>query len=167
MQALSNCIAPGSENHFKIKIDNSQNSSGITAVRLALTRTTRVGSAKDSHHLKVKQEEIANATHSGGQPGEKMSFELTLKSPVEITEKYPFNYDDGSTVQYGSMLAPSYSGKLVEVDYNYVLRIWHRATIGSDTVSEMPIPVTVVCPSPNFILPKVPKRRNSGSMMRN
>ena len=83
-----------------------------------------------------------------------------------MVEKHPFNYDDGRT-KYGSVLAPTYDGYMINVDYQYVLRIWHKASFGSDSSNEMHFPVNVACPSPHLNLPKAPKRRNSGGMMQN
>ncbi len=71
-----------------------------------------------------------------------------MQSPTEFLEKHPFNYDDGRT-KYGSILAPTYDGALINLYYYYVLCIWHKSSIGSDTVSEMHFPVNVVCPGPN------------------
>lgn len=86
-------------------------------------------------------------------------------TPLEKHENHAFNTDDGKT-QYGSMLAPTYLGKMINIKYEYELRFWHNASFGSDTMSMMTIPVTVVCPEGGNALSASiqPQRRNSGGM---
>ena len=65
---LSNCLVPGFENHFQIKIDNSRHNSEVSAVRLALCRTVKAGKFTDkTNMILVKDEELANVTHGGGR----------------------------------------------------------------------------------------------------
>lgn len=92
---------------------------------------------------------------------------MQLMTPREVHEQHPFNTDDGKT-QYGSILAPTYAGKIINVSYVYELRVWHHASFGSDSLSMITIPVTVACPEGgNPLSASLSQRRNSGGMQRN
>ena len=80
-------------------------------MRLSLARTVTAGT-NSLEQIKVSGEEVGAETHSGGAPGQMIEFNMQLTTPAEVTEKHPFNTDDGKT-KYGSMLAPTYSGKMI------------------------------------------------------
>jgi len=65
-------------------------------------------------------------------------------TPTEIIEKHVFNTGDGRT-RYGSVIAPTYTGPMIKVSYGYEVRVYHKASLGSDTVTMIEIPVTVAC----------------------
>jgi len=79
-------------------------------VRLSLVRTV---SAKMSAHepIKVENEEVGFATQTGCPANYCHTFNLNFATPTEVIEKHPFNTCNGKT-QYGSVLAPSFTGKL-------------------------------------------------------
>ena len=66
-----------------------------------------------------------------------------------MIEKHAFNTNDGKT-RYGSVLMPTYSGAMIKVSYGYEVRVYHKATVGSDNVTMIEIPVTVACTTPSL-----------------
>ena len=130
----TNVISPNLANEFIVKIDNTQQDQPVTAIRMSLTRTVRAGDRSDSDSIKVTNEELARDTNAGGPKNQTFEFELKVVTPWEVVEKHLFNTDDDST-KYGSILAPTYRGHLIQVSYQYELRVWHKAFFGSDSVS--------------------------------
>ena len=74
---------------------------------------------------------------------------MPLITPTEVIERHAFNTKDGST-RYGSVIAPTYSGLMIKISYNYELRVYHKALVGSDNVTLLEIPITVVSLTPAF-----------------
>mgnify|MGYP000091226995 CR=1 FL=1 len=97
-------------------------------MRLSLARTVVAGQ-HECNQIKVVNEEVGSETHSGGAHNEMIEISMQLMTPRDVQEKHPFNTDDGKT-QYGSILAPTYSGKIIKVSYVYELRVWHHASFG-------------------------------------
>ena len=125
-------IYPQCINEFKVKIDNTRYSSAVKVVRLSLVRTVFAG-ANSVESIKVCNEEVCSVTNGGGAPAAMLKFDMQLITPTEVNEKHMFNTDDGRT-QFGSLLAPTFKGKIIEISYAYELRIWHHASFGSDSV---------------------------------
>ena len=73
---------------------------------------------------------------------------VVLLTPQEHVEKHAFNTDDGST-RYGSILASSYDGKIVNVEYAYEITLLYKASFDNDTgASKIYLPVELsVCPN--------------------
>ena len=143
----SNVVAPSVQNYFQIKIDNSQMKQNISHVRLSFVRSVRAGNGGQKSLISVAKEELVATTDGGGPKGQVIAIALPLATPNEVKEKHSFNTTDGSQ-RYGSVIAPSYQGRNVFVTYEYELRIWHKASIGSDDLSYMSLPVTVACMTP-------------------
>jgi hypothetical protein len=91
---------------------------------------------------------------------------MAVPTPGEVVEKHPFNTPDGAT-RYGSILAPTFTGKLLRVAYQYEIRLWAESSWGSDTCKTIHVPVKVTCQQGSYAMPRLPARRNSGGMQRN
>ena len=140
----SDLVAPSTENHFQIKVDNTQMRQHITGLRLSFVRSVRASIDQKKTLINVVKEELANTTHQGGPNGQVLALALPLTSPHEVKEKHIFNTTDGSS-KYGSILAPTYHGRNIIISYEYELRIWHKASLGSDDLTLISMPVTVAC----------------------
>ncbi len=141
----SDTVEPQAVNDFRVEIDNSKCNQAVTQIRLALVRTI-------SAHLDKfypVDDVVATETSKGGPANKVINQDFEIKTPSEFREAHSFNMPNGSK-KYVSILAPSHRGQLMTVSYRYELRIWHKASFGSDNLTTIDYPVKVACPSLNF-----------------